>query len=139
MYVNNCAADKRCCLNILKMSAASNVTTDFLSSQASANLDDVIKILDAALKSVILAETAGGIALEVWKYSEISDAFNRIVRGTATLANKDMTQNAMQSDESSVVKAVHTTARALRELNEKGAGNRLQEIIVRAEHQKIEI
>ena len=121
------------------MSAASNATTGFLSSQASANLDDVIKVLDAALKSVVLAGTAGGIALGVWKYSEISGAFSRIVRGTATLADKDMAQNAMQSGGPPVVEAVHTAARALRGLNEEGAGNRLQEVIVRAEHQKIEI
>ena len=65
MYANNCAADKRCCLNILKMSIASNVITDFLSSQISVNLNDVIKILNATLKLIILAETIDEIILEV--------------------------------------------------------------------------
>ena len=65
MYANNYAADKRCYLNILKMSTASNVTTNFLSFQISVNLNDVIKILNAALKLVILVKTTDEIVLEV--------------------------------------------------------------------------
>ena len=134
MYAKNCVADKRCSLNILKMSAASNATTGFLSPQASANLDDVIKVLNAVLESVAVVGSAGGIAVGIWKYSEISTAFSRIVKGKATSADEEMARNAMQTGGPPVEEAVHTAVRALRAIHEVGAGNRLEEIVKRSEN-----
>lgn len=134
MYANNCVADKRCCPNILKMSAASNATAGFLNAQHSANIDDVIKILDVVLKSVTLAGTAGGIAFGIWKYSEISAAFSRIVKGKGTSADEEMARNAIHAGGAPVEEAVHTAVRALRAIHEVGAGDRLEEIVRRSEN-----
>lgn len=117
-------ADKRYNNNI---SVASNATTGFLNPQASANLDDVIKVLDAALKSISVAGAGGGIAIGIWKYSEISAAFSRIIKGTATPADKKLAKDTIKAGGAPVQEVLHTAARALQGNNEVPTGDRLEE------------
>lgn len=115
------------------MSAASNATAGFLKSPASTNLDEINKVLDAALKSIALVGTVGGIVGVAWKYSEISAAFSRIIRGTGTAADIEMATNAMETGGPPVTEAVHTTIHALHGINEGAAGARLEAIVRRSE------
>jgi len=117
------------------MAEASNATTGFLSAKASANLDDIIRVLDAALKGIGVAGAAGGIAVGVWKYAEISAAFSRILKNKAQSGDEEIAVEAVRTGGLPVEEAVHTAVRALRAVNEVGASDRMEEVLRRAETQ----
>jgi len=86
------------------------------------------------LKSITLAGTAGGIAVGIWKYSEISAAFGRVIKGRGTAADEEMARNALRTGGPPVEEAVNTAVIAFRAIHEVGASDRLEEIVRKAKN-----
>lgn len=113
--------------------ATASKAAGFLAEQARANLDDVILVLDASLKSIAVAGAAGTLGVAAWNGADVAAAFGRIVRGKYRAGDAEMASGALRDGGKDVESAVYKAGESLKKLPEVGAGNRLEEIVKMAE------